>query len=280
LEARRIKAPFVEIKQPDIRLTAAPVNDEAAILTVSDYRAAFEDVLLEQVSFELGPKDKVALIGSNGTGKTTLLRDIYKNNNPSITISEAVKTAYLSQLNSEILHESNTILDEFLDAGFPTNQAVAEHLLNYGFEETDLRQRISALSGGEKNLLQLAMVAAGNANLLLLDEPTSHLDTYAQLALEKALNEYQGAILMVSHDFYTIVNCVDYVLILENKTLRKMSIRKFRKMIYANHFGQDYLETEQKKKTVETKIAIALKEGDIPLARTLSEELEELIALL
>jgi ATP-binding cassette subfamily F protein 3 len=280
LEARQIKAPFVEIKQPDIRFDIVNDIDETTILTVKDYSVAFDEILLEHVNFEMNSNDKVALIGANGTGKTTLLRDIYKDNHPSIRINEIIKTAYLSQLNSEILNESNTILDEFLEAGFKTNSEVAAYLLNYGFEEEDLRQTIGSLSGGEKNLLQLAKVAARKANLLLLDEPTSHLDTYAQLALEKSISEFKGAVLMISHDFYSVVNCVDYVLIIEDKTIRKMSIRKFRKMIYANHFERDYLEIEQKKREVETRIATALKASDIDLAKDLAEELEELIKLL
>ena len=69
------------------------------------------------------------------------------------------------------------------------------------------------------------------------------------MALEQALARYQGTILMVSHDFYTVANCMDYVLWVEDHKLRKVSIRKFRKMIYADHFDKDYLEYEQKKKT-------------------------------
>lgn len=280
LEARRIKAPFVDIKQPDIRLNTDIDSDETIRLKVSDYSVTFDEVLLEHVNFELKSNEKVALVGSNGTGKTTLLRDIYKNDLNSIELGENSKVAYLSQVQSEILNESNTILDEFLDAGFNTNNEVKAHLLNYGFEEEDLNIRIGSLSGGEKTILQLAKIAATKTNLLLLDEPTSHLDTYAQMALEKAINEYKGAVLMISHDFYTIVNCMDYVLFIENKTIRKMSMRKFRKMIYANHFEKDYLEIEQKKFAVETKIAMALIDADIPLARELSDELEELIKLL
>ncbi|MGL5615955.1 MAG: ABC transporter ATP-binding protein, partial [Sarcina sp.] len=90
----------------------------------------------------------------------------------------------------------------------------------------------------------------------------------------------KGAILMVSHDFYSIVNCMDYVLLVEDKTIRKMSMRKFRKMIYASHFNKDYLEIEQKKMLVETKIELALKDNDFELAKTLSDELELLIKLL
>ena len=129
-------------------------------------------------------------------------------------------------------------------------------------------------------MLQLAKISTSKANLLLLDEPTSHLDTYSQIALEKALEDYKGAILMVSHDFYSIVNCMDSVLLIEDKTIRKMSLRKFRKMIYANHFDKDYLEIEQKKKAVETKIELALKDTDFTRAKVLSQELEALIQLL
>ena len=100
------------------------------------------------------------------------------------------------------------------------------------------------------------------------------------MALEKAVKDYKGAILMISHDYHFIVNCADYVLFIEDKTIRKMSMRKFRKMIYANHFDKDYLAIEEKKKDVEMKIASALRDTDFERAKTLSEELEKLINLI
>lgn len=278
LEARRIKAPFVEIPKPDIQLsTDKELEEETVILKVEDYSVAFQDSLLEHVGFEMKAHEKVALIGANGTGKTTLLHHILENQNPAIFIKEEAETAYLSQKQDEVLKESNTIQKEFLDAGFPTYDAIEEHLKKYGFDKEDLQKKISALSGGEKNLLQLAKISVSNANLLLLDEPTSHLDTYAQIALEEAIVNYNGAILMISHDFYTIANCMDYVLVIEDRKIRKMSVRKFRKMIYANHFDINYLEKEQKKKEVETKIALALKDTDFEKAKVLSEKLEEIM---
>ncbi|MDF2513669.1 MAG: transporter related [Herbinix sp.] len=280
LEARRIKAPFVDIKQPDIQLMPINQLEETIALKVTDYTVAFDDVLLEHVNFEIKSNEKVALIGPNGTGKTTLLREIFKNNHDSIKIHDDVELAFLSQLQGEMLNETNTILDEFFEAGFKTNDEIKAHVIKYGFEEEILNQRIGNLSGGEKNLLQLAKISASGANMLLLDEPTSHLDTYSQISLENSIENYKGAILMVSHDFYFIANCMDYVLIIEDKAVRKMSIRKFRKMIYANHFDKDYLELEQKKKAVETKIALALKDTDFELAKVLAEELEELVKLL
>ncbi|CAH1221643.1 Energy-dependent translational throttle protein EttA [Paenibacillus auburnensis] len=277
LEARRIKAPFVDIKQPVIRFGVDHEIEDTVVISVNDYSIAFDELLLENVNFEIKSTDKVALIGPNGTGKTTLLREIYKNNHDSIEINADVKVAYLSQLQGEMLKDSNTILEEFIEAGFTTYDEIRSYLSNYGFEGEIVNQKIESMSGGEKNMLQLAKVAASKANVLLLDEPTSHLDTYTQIALEKAIEDYQGAILMISHDFYSVVNGMDYVLIIDDKTIRKMSMRKFRKMIYASHFDKDYLETEQQKKSVETKIEVALKNTDFELAKVLVEELEELI---
>jgi ATP-binding cassette subfamily F protein 3 len=280
LEARRIKAPFVAIKQPDISFGTELEVEDVIALKVIDYSVSFDEVLLENVNFEIKSTDKVALIGSNGTGKTTLLKDIFKNNHPAIQINNDVKIAYLSQLQGEVLNETNTILEEFFDAGFKTYGEISSYISSFGFDEEILNQKIASLSGGEKNILQLAKVSASNATFLLLDEPTSHLDTYSQIALEKAIENYKGAILMISHDYYSIANCMDYVLIIEDKTIRKMSMRKFRKMIYVSHFDKDYLEIEQKKKSVEIKIELALKDNDFELAKILSEELETLIKLL
>ena len=280
LQARRIKAPFVDIKQPEINFVADPEIQETTILKVTDYSVAFDDILLENVNFEIKSTDKVALIGSNGTGKTTLLREIFKNNHPSIKVNKDVNMAYLSQIQGEILNESHTILEEFYDAGFKTYEEIKSYISNYGFDEEIINQKIGSLSGGEKNILQLAKISASKANMLLLDEPTSHLDTYSQIALEKAIKNYNGAVLMISHDFYFIVSCMDFVLIIEDKTIRKMSMRKFRKMIYDKHFDKDYLEIEQKKKSIETEIELALKDSNFELAKVLSAKLEELIKLL
>jgi len=280
LIARRIQAPFVEIKQPEMHFTVANELVDTIVLTVKDYSVAFDEMLLNDVSFEIRSTDKVALIGANGTGKTTLLRDIYKNSKDSIKINETIQTAFLSQLQGEMLNESETVLDDFFGLGFKTYDEVSSYLSNYEFDESVLHQKIGALSGGEKNILQLAKISAGKADLLLLDEPTSHLDTYSQIALEHAIANYKGAVLMISHDFYTIVNCADYVLIIADKTIRKMSMRKFRQMIYTRHFDKDYLELEQKKKAVETKIELALKDTDFEQAKILSEELETVIDLL
>ena len=158
---------------------------------------------------------------------------------------------------------------------------IMRHISKYGFENEEiLTQVIGSLSGGEKNMLQLAKISLSNANMLLLDEPTSHLDIYSQIALEKAIKNYNGGILMVSHDFYSIVNCMDYVLIVEDKKIRRMNIKTFKKMIYANYFDKDYLEIEHNKKQLEIQIELALKADNFTLAKELSQQLEKQVKLL
>ena len=270
----QIKAPFVEIRQPDIRLGEVEVPEEPVeLLRLTNYSLAFEDTLLEAVSFAVHSGEKVALVGANGTGKTSMLREIWKNQNPAIHFSEAASPAFFSQLHAEILNEQNTVYEEFFAIGFESCAQVEAYLQSYCFDADSLTRRVGHLSGGEKNLLQLAKLAAGSANLLLLDEPSSHLDTFAQIALEDAIAAYKGAVLMVSHDFYTIVNCADTILFVENGTVRPMSARAFRKMIYKKHFNKDYLELELQKKELETRIQRCLEERDCEEAQRLCDKL-------
>ena len=278
LEARNIKAPFVEIRQPDIRLPEVEETEEdGVLLQVTDYSLAFQEKLLEHVTFSVRAHEKVAIVGSNGTGKTTLLRELWAGKNPAVQYSDTAKVGFFSQLQEETLNEKNTIYQEFYDLGFETPRSVEEYLERYCFDPESLDRPIGQLSGGEKNLLQLAKLSAGEANLLLLDEPSSHLDTYAQMALEKAIANYRGAILMVSHDFYSIANCADSILYVDNGTIRPMSPRAFRKMIYKHHFSRDYLELEAKKKELETKIALCLREGNCEEAKVLCERLGSIV---
>lgn len=277
LHARAIKSPFVEIQTPEITFPQTEVNPEDTVLKVTDYRAVFDEVVLENVNFELKANEKVAIVGANGTGKTTLFYDIVRNQHPAISISRDVEIGFLSQYYGSMWNEKNTVYEEFEKLGFQNRAAVRDFLKSYCFQEETLTQRIEQLSGGEQNLLQLARIAAGSAGLLLLDEPTSHLDTYAQIALEKAIRTYKGAVLMVSHDFYTIVNCADYILFVDDTSVRRMRIRSFRKHIYQNHFHKEYLELEQKKKELEMRVEACLKDNALDKAKNLCIQLEDVI---
>ena len=277
LKARRVKPPFVEIKQPNIQLPNVEVEEGLEpLLEVSNFTLAYDKPLLEQVQFTVHDGQKVAIVGPNGSGKTSLLRAIQAGNAPEIHYSPRARVGWFSQL-QETLPEDGNIYGMFDIPGLETPEQIEHYLEGYGFAPDSLHRRICKLSGGERNLLQLARLCAEDANLLLLDEPSSHLDTYAQIALEQALAAYPGAVVMVSHDFYTIANCADTIRYAENGTLRSMSPRAFRKMIYKRHFRQEYLEAENKKHALEVEIDRSLERSDTPRARQLWEELVNLV---
>ena len=279
LVARQIKAPFIEIREPEIVLPKVNVEEVAEkkpVLTITDYQVSFEEDLLENVSFQLFAGEKAALIGANGTGKTTLIRDILQNDHPAIHIDENTKYACLSQLQEEGLDEEKTVFETLQDGGFATREDVRHCLARYCLQEECMDQKVSKLSGGEKNMLQIALLAVSDAQLLILDEPTSHLDLYAQTALEKAIADYEGTVLMVTHDFYLAAGCADYILLVDDHTVRRMRTRKFRKMVYDKYFDSAYLETDRKKQELEAAITTAFKKNDLAAVDKLCGQLEEL----
>lgn len=277
LKARKTKAPFVDIKQPEINFGLESEVKDENILELTEYSAAFDEQLLEHVNFEMKPAEHVAIVGGNGTGKTTMLYDIYENKKDTICISEAAKVSMFSQIIGSLYDDGKSLVEILEAKGFDSKNEIENYLKKYGFEGETLDQKVGQLSGGEKDLFQLAVLSLEKANFLLLDEPTGHLDVHAQIALEQAISEYKGAILMVSHDYYTVANCMDYVLFVENNSVRRMSIRKFRQMIYANHFDKDYLLLEQKKKETETRIQQLLRMNEFEDAKVLMASLEEII---
>ena len=293
LLARQIKAPFIEVREPQITLPEVapkPEVEPAAepgaepgvqhgaapreILTVTDYQVDFDHDLLQNVSFTLRAGEKAALVGANGTGKTTLVRDILKNQNSAIRIDENTRYACLSQLQAEAEDGQRTVQQVLLDAGFGSRASMEDLLTKYTLPAEVLEQRVCELSGGEQNLLQIALVAISGAEFLILDEPTSHLDLYGQAALEKAVAEYKGTVLMVSHDFYLVANCADFVLLAEDNTVRRMRTRNFRKMVYEKYFDQKYLEKDKKKQELEAGITAAFQKNDLEAVDRLIAELE------
>ena len=274
LLARQIKAPFIEVREPEIILPDVRVEPEGAVLKITDYQVEFDKDLLQNVNFELHAGEKVAIVGANGTGKTTLIRDILKNDNPSIYIDENTRYACLSQLQGESVDEDKTVYQVMQDHGFGSKGSIKEYLAKYCLEAEVVDQKVGQLSGGEQNLLQLAMIEESGAELLILDEPTSHLDIYGQNALENAVAEYKGTVLMVSHDFYLVANCADYVLLVEDNTVRRMRTRNFRRMVYEKYFDSKYLETDKRRQELERLITVAFRKDDFAAVDKLCLDLE------
>lgn len=315
LLARQIKAPFIEVREPQIKLPEVTVDGSAAaaaaqtaaaaeneemqgagdaargedvagsgqtapeprvVLQTAGYAVKFDEHLLHDVNFAIRAGEKVALIGGNGAGKTTLLRDILKQENPAIQIDADTPFAGLSQLDGSAASEERTVSAVLADAGLQSRQEMRDCLAAYTLPEGALQQKVSQLSGGEQNLLQLAVLARSGAKLLLLDEPTSHLDLYAQAALARAVEAYRGTILMVTHDFYLAANCADYILLIEDHTVRRIRSRNFRKMVYDRYFDSAYLEIDRKKQELETAISAAFQRDDLTAVDKLLTQLEAL----
>lgn len=214
----RIEAPDQE-KRLKLK-SISPIQDSAQdVLILQDISKAFgEHKILESVSFSLKKGDKAALIGPNGSGKTTLLKMIVGRLRPdqgSIRIGSRVQAAYFSQ-EFEDLTPNKTLLEEIMDSFDINNEEARTSLGSMLFSGDDVFKTVGSLSGGEKGRLAFLKIFLSGANLLILDEPTNHMDIGSCQIIERILQDYQGTILMVSHDRYFLDQIVDRVIALED----------------------------------------------------------------
>lgn len=195
------------------------------VLTATQLAKSFsQKILFSDVSFSIHRGEKVALIGKNGTGKTTLLRICLGEVLPDqgkLQQGIHVTTGYYDQHHQQ-LHENYTVLEE-LCADIPLQEqsttALRSTLAAFGFQQDHVFSKVSTLSGGEKGRLALAKLMCSKANFLLLDEPTNHLDLASKKILEQAIAAYPGTVLYISHDRYFINKTCTKLLELDQQTL-------------------------------------------------------------
>ncbi len=193
------------------------------VLTVEGLSKSFGTLsLFSDLNFQIKRGERVALIGNNGTGKTTILKilnGLLEADKGSFVLGTKVKIGYYDQ-EHHVLHMEKTLFEEISDT-YPDldNTRIRSTLAAFLFTGDDVFKRIGDLSGGERGRVSLAKLMLSEANFLILDEPTNHLDIVSKEILEQALNRYTGTVLYVSHDRYFINTTATRILDLTEKTL-------------------------------------------------------------
>lgn len=221
-KVERLEKPVEE--NTDIHLNLEPrVVSGNDVLRVEGLAKAYPgQTLFHGLSFEIKRGERVALIGDNGTGKTTILKiinEMVEADAGTMTLGTNVHIGYYDQ-EHQVLHMEKTLVEEISDE-YPslTNTEIRNVLAAFLFTGDEVFKRISDLSGGERGRVSLAKLMLSEANFLILDEPTNHLDITSKEILEQALNRYTGTVLFVSHDRYFINKTATRILNLTGQTL-------------------------------------------------------------
>ncbi len=243
----KLEAPESELRAVKFQFPES-VRSGKEVLEIKNLTHSYDDnILFLDASLEVSRGDKIAILGPNGVGKSTLLRLIAGMETPldgKIKLGEHnIHMAYFEQNQAEALGKDKTVLDTIGDeVAHWTDTQIRSLLGQFLFSGDSVFKTVGTLSGGEKARLALAKLLTSKANFILLDEPTNHLDIPAKETIEKAIQAYEGAMLLVSHDRYFISKTANKIAVIEDSAIR----------IYEGNYDY-YLERERKEKAAAQK---------------------------
>lgn len=277
---RRFKAKATKAKQAQSRLKALekmeriapahvdspfnfsipdPEKSPSPLLSLHDAAVGYDDqIIVEHIEFAMSPGDRIGLIGPNGAGKSTVIKLLageIKLAAGNYHRSKEINIGYFAQHQIEQLQmehnpmEHIQILDKACNNGLATENQLRRYLGSFGFSNNKATSKVRPFSGGEKSRLALALICYQRPNLLLLDEPTNHLDLEMRQALAVALQAYQGAVVLVSHDRHLLkVNSDKLMLVAGGRATEfKGSVDDYPKWLVEHKRGGTLTDFEQAK---------------------------------
>ena len=220
---KRLKSPIQSQKDMRVKLVAEERGAEI-VLRGRNLTIGYETdtPLFDTDNIEVARGDVVALIGPNGVGKSSMFKTLMEKIDPiegEFKFGNNLEIGYFAQAHDELNH-GNTVLEELMRHKKIGQQDARKYLAPYLFSGDDVFKPVSALSGGERGRLALAILAVQGANLLLLDEPTNHLDLPAQEVLQEVLESYDGTIILITHDRYLVDRLANQIWDLNNGYMR------------------------------------------------------------
>ena len=239
--------------------------------------------ILERLNLRIDPDDRIALLGRNGNGKTTLARLLAAQLTPmegQMSSSGKMRVGYFTQYQVEELDGDDTPLEHMTHQMKGANPgAVRAQLGRFGFSGAKATTKVGKLSGGERARLALALITRDAPHMLILDEPTNHLDVDAREALVQALNEYEGTVVLVSHDRHMLELTADRLVLVDGGTATEFSgtIEDYTDFILGKGPAKEKISKADRKD--DKKAAVAAREAQAKLKRDVSDAEADLAKL-